>query len=184
MSQLRDPKKVAAAVGCPLGNVTAALQPLIDALNEQGILDEMVLTGLLATIPVETAHTFKPVQEAFYLSQSAANKYFDKTEYGKVDEDTHQRYYGRGFLQHTWKDAYIAIGNALGIDLVNNPDMLLDAPTAARAAAWWWKHKPGLVAACTAQKWKVVRRIVNGGYNGLDVFLHDVEALLPLAGAK
>ena len=39
-------------------------------------------------------------------------------------------YYGRGYVQLTWKDNYAKFGSLLGIDLVNNPDLALN-PTSA-----------------------------------------------------
>src|SRR5215210_6653012 len=39
----------------------------------------------------------------------------------------------------TWSDNYRACGNAIGVDLVNNPNLLKDAKgVAARAAVWYW----------------------------------------------
>ena len=45
-------------------------------------------------------------------------------------------YYGRGFVQLTWKDNYQKMGDLLGIDLVNNPDLALDLDTAAKIAVY------------------------------------------------
>ena len=44
-------------------------------------------------------------------------------------------YRGRGFIQLTGKDNYERIGNAIGVDLVNNPDAMNDPEVAALAAA-------------------------------------------------
>lgn len=177
MSKLKDPQSVATATGCPTANVSAALPALIAGLTEQGILDPYVLIGLLATIPVETAKTFKPVVEGFWLTPAAQEAYLDKTAYGKVDPTTGKRYEGRGFIQRTWEASYIADGNALNLDLYHHPELLLDPVNAARDACLFWKQKAGLVVACTSKNWREVRRLVNGGTNGLDVFLSDVAAL-------
>ena len=38
----------------------------------------------------------------------------------------------------TWSDNYRACGNAIGVDLVNNPDLLKDdKEVAARADVWY-----------------------------------------------
>lgn len=42
------------------------------------------------------------------------------------------KYRGRGFLQITGKEAYAKVGKALGIDLVNNPDLANDPAIAAK----------------------------------------------------
>jgi len=40
-------------------------------------------------------------------------------------------YYGRGFVQITWKENYRKMGERLGIDLVNKPDLALKTSVAA-----------------------------------------------------
>jgi putative chitinase len=40
-------------------------------------------------------------------------------------------YYGRGFVQLTFKSNYVKMGNRIGIDLVNNPELALDRRYAA-----------------------------------------------------
>lgn len=46
------------------------------------------------------------------------------------------KYRGRGLVQLTGKSGYEAAGKALGIDLVNNPDLANDPAIAAKIAAW------------------------------------------------
>ena len=41
-------------------------------------------------------------------------------------------YYGRGFAQLTWRGNYEKMGNWLGIDLVNNPDLALEPEIGAK----------------------------------------------------
>lgn len=70
---------------------------------------------VLATVEHETAGTFQPVKEAYWNSENWRR--------------THLRYYpyyGRGYVQLTWKDNYRKYGEKLGIDLVNNPDLALE----------------------------------------------------------
>ena len=47
---------------------------------------------------------------------------------------TYQTYYGRGYVQLTWKSNYISMGYSLGMgnDLANNPSLALDPGTAYR----------------------------------------------------
>uniref|UniRef100_A0A0D9VP75 chitinase n=1 Tax=Leersia perrieri TaxID=77586 RepID=A0A0D9VP75_9ORYZ len=52
---------------------------------------------------------------------------------------TDPHYYGRGPIQLTHKYNYQQAGDALGLDLVNNPDLVASDPVVAfRTAIWFW----------------------------------------------
>ncbi|MDB1089181.1 chitinase [Streptomyces sp. ACA25] len=53
-------------------------------------------------------------------------------------------YYGRGPIQLSWNFNYKAAGDALGIDLLNNPNQVqTDAGIAWRTALWYWNTQSG-----------------------------------------
>lgn len=52
--------------------------------------------------------------------------------YGARDRQTGHAYFGRGYVQLTWKANYALAGGKLGLDLVANPDLALDPGAAAR----------------------------------------------------
>lgn len=49
------------------------------------------------------------------------------------------RYRGRGYIQLTGKDNYRTIGEAIGEDLIGNPDLMSDPAIARKASIAWWK---------------------------------------------
>lgn len=51
------------------------------------------------------------------------------------------RYHGRGYIQLTGRDNYRMAGSALGLDLLNNPQLAADPATAAKIAVWFWQNK-------------------------------------------
>ncbi|MFF5173334.1 glycoside hydrolase family 19 protein [Micromonospora sp. NPDC000089] len=53
-------------------------------------------------------------------------------------------YHGRGPLQLSWNGNYKAAGDALGVDLLGNPDLVSTDPSVAwRTALWFWMTQPG-----------------------------------------
>jgi len=137
--------------------------PLIrDALKKHGIYNESLIAAIMATIGKESG--YKPIAEN--LSYTLANiektfpnippnialtlvkkpvelanyVYSDKYGNGPINSGEGFKYRGRGFNQITFKDTYYKLGKALGIDLVNNPDLLLQPAIAAEAAAIFYKN--------------------------------------------
>ncbi|MFE9250438.1 chitinase [Streptomyces sp. NPDC007088] len=54
------------------------------------------------------------------------------------------KYYGRGPIQLSWNFNYKAAGDALGIDLLNNPDLVqTDAAVAWKTGLWYWNTQSG-----------------------------------------
>lgn len=76
------------------------------------------------------------------------------------------KYRGRGLKQVTFKDNYAACGKALGLNLTDNPDLLLQDANAARSAGWFWKAN-GCNAFADAGDINGLTKRINGGFNGL-----------------
>lgn len=75
-------------------------------------------------------------------------------------------YRGRGLIQITGRDNYDRSGDALGLDLILNPERLEEPYYAALAAAEWW-HRSGCNALADTGDLEAVTRRVNGGLTGL-----------------
>lgn len=77
------------------------------------------------------------------------------------------KYRGRGAKQLTGKDNYKRCGEALGVDLLGNPDLLLEPLYAARSAGWFWKVN-NLASFADAEDIKGMTKKINGGFIGLE----------------
>jgi len=79
------------------------------------------------------------------------------------------KYRGRGFIQLTGKDNYTRASKALGVDLVDDPDIIAEDPTMAAASAlYFWKANKAISQKAKAGDVAGVRKIVNGGTIGLE----------------
>jgi putative chitinase len=76
-------------------------------------------------------------------------------------------YRGRGLKQLTGKDNHRACGAGLAVDLVANPDLLLEPIYAARSAAWFWATNKCNSFADSGDIEGLTKRI-NGGLIGIE----------------
>lgn len=76
------------------------------------------------------------------------------------------RYRGRGLLQITGRAQYQRCGAALGLPLVEQPDLLAQPEPAVLSAAWFWQVN-GLNELADAGDFEAITRRINGGLNGL-----------------
>jgi putative chitinase len=103
------------------GTLTESAQLGLTALiafleDDEDIVDPRHAAYMLATALHETADTYRPIAE---YGKGAGKKY------GALIPETGQRYYGRGYVQLTWLENYVAMGQALGVDLKGNPDLAM-----------------------------------------------------------
>lgn len=87
---------------------------------------------------------------------------------GNGDEESGDgwRFRGRGLLQVTGRGMYQRCGEALGLPLLEQPDLLLQPEQAVLSAAWFWQSK-GLNALADQGDFEGILRRINGGRNGL-----------------
>lgn len=70
---------------------------------------------VIATAWWESAQTMWPVKEAYWLSEDWRRRNL-----------RYYPWYGRGLIQTTWEENYRKMGNAVGVNLIGNPDKLLE----------------------------------------------------------
>lgn len=75
------------------------------------------------------------------------------------------RYRGRGLIQLTGRGNYRAAGQALGLPLLENPELLEQPEHAAQSAAWWWATH-GLNELADAGSIQDIGSIINTGKPG------------------
>lgn len=133
------------------GSLSAAqvanMESIIRGFEEEGIEEGVWIAAGLATARIEVGMKMAPVREGFTATDAAARaavaKLYAKgvitTNYALPHPKTGKSYYGRGYPQLTWYDNYLKAGKALGLDLIHNPDLMLDAKIAARVMAWGMK---------------------------------------------
>lgn len=154
---------------CPTAKKETVIKNLpgvIEELAKAGMTSKNLLISVVATIHVETEiDPFNPIEEIGGRGQAIALGYGGGANY-----------FGRGYIQLTHDYNYRDAGQALGLgnQLVDKPELALQADYATKIITWFWK-KNGVDKAAEAGDWRQVRKIVNGGYNHYDVFIGAVE---------
>lgn len=166
---------------------------VVAEMDAQGITDKNERAMLLAQVDHES-NGFRSGEESFNyrsadriaeVSKTAAKKGKPAIEaamkqgpeavaelmyggrMGNTEAGDGYKYRGRGSIQITGKDNYKKLGDKLGLDLVNNPDLLMDPAISAKASVQWWKDN-GVGKTARAGDVAGATKIINGGKNGLD----------------
>lgn len=124
--------------------------------------------GLIATIDAETG-SLKWMEE---LGDAAYFRAYDG-RMGNNQEGDGYRFRGRGFVMLTGRDNYAEASKAIGYDLLKSPAAAASAYK-THIFTWFW-NLHNVNALCDRGDWTGVRRAVNGGTNGMDVFLATVH---------
>lgn len=84
--------------------------------SDEHITDVRHAAYMLATAWHETAKTMQPIAE---YGKGTGRKY------GIPDSQTGKTYYGRGYVQLTWRDNYASMGRVFGLDFVHEPELVM-----------------------------------------------------------
>lgn len=115
------------------------LESLVTTLDNHAQYDFLTLTEkayLLATIKHETGGAYQPIEE--YGGETYWRKQYGKDspigrQLGNVTDQDAIDYHGRGYAMTTGRRNYEIVGKLIGVDLVAEPDTLLQPVTAMNA---------------------------------------------------
>lgn len=136
-----------------------SIAQIIRAFDRYGDKDKNKLVYILATARHES--NFRPIRER-RAKPSQTEVYQDQNAYWYTG------YYGRGFVQLTWKRNYAKMSKFLGIDLVGHPDLALNPKYAARILVYgmiqgsFTRKALGDYINAQEQDYYYARRSVNG----------------------
>lgn len=113
-------------------------EAIFDVWDRDGTGDDRHLAYILATVFRETGGRMVPVRETFATSDAQAIRRLDAAySAGKLPQvkSPYWRagWFGRGPVQVTHETNYRKVGQALGVDLIADPNLLLDPVVGARS---------------------------------------------------
>ena len=100
---------------------------------------------------------------------------------GNLQDGDGWQFHGRGLIQLTGRENYANCGSGVGVDLIDNPDLLLTPQYAVLSAGWFW-NKKGLNALADTQEYGAMTRRINGGLTGLDERIAKITKALQVLG--
>ena len=141
------------------------VSPMVGYLNKYLPKYEVTTYLRVCHFLAQAAHeaaSFRTLQE--YASGAA---YEGRKDLGNVNKGDGVRYKGRGIFQLTGRANYRRIGQLIGMDLENNPELAASPEVSVLTALEYWKSR-------SLNKWadednvERITRLINGGLNGFD----------------
>ncbi|MBM1191589.1 glycoside hydrolase family 19 protein [Pseudomonas weihenstephanensis] len=143
----------------------------VPALNTAMVRFQIVGTKRVAAFIAQIGHESGQFR---YVRELGSDQYLSKYDTGSLakrlgntpeaDGDG-QKYRGRGLIQITGRANYIICGEALALDLINQPELLEKPQHACMSAAWFWASR-GLNTLADAGQFDKITQRINGGQNG------------------
>jgi putative chitinase len=93
-------------------------------------------------------------------------RYERNAHLGNIEPGDGSRFRGRGAIQLTGRANYAKAGAALGLPLLEDPELAALPENAFRVSAWYWRAH-GLNAFADKGDVEGATRAINGGLNGL-----------------
>ena len=154
-----------------LPNAGQSAGVFVPVLNTAMVHYQIVGTKRMAAFIAQIGHESGQFR---FVRELGSDQYLSKYDTGSLakrlgntpeaDGDG-QKYRGRGLIQITGRANYMTCGEALALDLLNQPELLEKPQHACMSAAWYWASKGLNTLADEGQFDKITQRI-NGGQNG------------------
>ena len=146
------------------GQVAGFFVPVLNtAMNRYQIVGTKRVAAFIAQIGHESGQ-LKYVKEIWGPTAAQA-RYEGRKDLGNTVAGDGSKYRGRGLIQITGRANYMACGEALALDLINQPELLEKPQHACMSAAWFWATK-GLNTLADAGQFDRITQRINGGQNG------------------
>lgn len=172
--EINTPERIAAFIA-QTAHESGGYTMLVENLNYSDVTMAAVWPNRFAVLGADK----KPIKEngknvpnAFAKAlhrkpEAIANTvYANRMGNGTIESGEGFLYRGRGLKQLTGKDNVTRCGQALGVDLVSNPDLLLEPEYAARSAGWFWKAN-NLSKFADVEDLEGMTKKINGGLIGI-----------------
>ena len=172
--EINTPERIAAFIA-QTAHESGGYTMLVENLNYSDVTMAAVWPNRFAVLGADK----KPIKEngknvpnAFAKAlhrnpEAIANTvYANRMGNGTIESGEGWLYRGRGLKQLTGKDNVTRCGQALGVDLVSNPDLLLEPEYAARSAGWFWKAN-NLSKFADVEDLEGMTKKINGGLIGI-----------------
>ena len=144
--------------------VAGVFVPVLNtAMSRYQIVGAKRVAAFIAQIGHESGQ-LKHVKEIWGPTAAQA-KYEGRKDLGNTVAGDGSKYRGRGLIQITGRANYMACGEALGLDLIKQPELLERPQHACMSAAWFWATK-GLSTLADAGQFDKITQRINGGQNG------------------
>ena len=146
------------------GQVSGVFAPVLNtAMNRYQIVGAKRVAAFIAQIGHESGQ-LKYVKEIWGPTAAQA-RYEGRADLGNTQPGDGSKFRGRGLIQITGRANYKACGEALGLDLINQPELLEKPQHACMSAAWFWATR-SLNTLADAGQFDAITRRINGGQNG------------------
>lgn len=193
------------------GDAKKNREAMFQAMREMGVTSPMEQAMIMANVDNETGGFTTLVENLNYKAETImklwpwrANKngglpavqaavaqgpeaiaeflYGNRPDIRNIYPGDGAKFIGRGMLQITGRSNYEAASEALGIDLVNHPELAADPVIGAKIAIWWLRKYAGK-ELMESGNIRAVRRRANGGTIGMEHVVQKFNQYLPMAQA-